>query len=195
MVDVVEDVAGKEAAEDEDWEPMAATITAAQALQCMCTVDPLRSEKQIRSAMTKAFGKNALVANKKGQTITKLIDSATISVGDLGTNLTKLNIDRKWDTAKSKSQALAKMFPSMKKAGGADRATQAAHDIMAHRGPGHARSSSPPPEQAEPQKETPADAAADALFDAELSPTEDPGRRSPTESALDGVLDELGAAD
>ena len=33
MVDVVEDVAGKEAAEDEDWEPMAATITAAQALQ------------------------------------------------------------------------------------------------------------------------------------------------------------------
>ena len=43
---------------------MAATITAAQALQCMCTVDPLRSEKQIRSAMTKAFGKNALVANK-----------------------------------------------------------------------------------------------------------------------------------
>ena len=192
MVDVVEDVAGKEAAEDEDWEPMAATITAAQALQCMCTVDPLRSEKQIRSAMTKAFGKNALVANKKGQTITKLIDSATISVGDLGTNLTKLNIDRKWDTAKSKSQALAKMFPSMKKAGGADRATQAAHDIMANRGPGHARSSSPPPE---PQKETPADAAADALFDAELSPTEDPGRRSPTESALDGVLDELGAAD
>ena len=157
----------------------------------MCTVDPLRSEKQIRSAMTKAFGKNALVANKKGQTITKLIDSATISVGDLGTNLTKLNIDRKWDTAKSKSQALAKMFPSMKKAGGADRATQAAHDIMANRGPGHARSSSPPPE---PQKETPADAAADALFDAELSPTEDPGRRSPTESALDGVLD-VGVAD
>ena len=119
----------------------------------MCTVDPLRSEKQIRSAMTKAFGKNALVANKKGQTITKLIDSATISVGDLGTNLTKLNIDRKWDTAKSKSQALAKMFPSMKKAGGADRATQAAHDIMigatqaAH--DIMAASSSPPPEPAD----------------------------------------------
>ena len=90
MVLVVAHAAGVEAAEDAAWDPMAATIAAGKAVKCMCAVDPERSEKQIRGAITKAYGKK----NKAGKTAEKLADGATMTVGELGTNLSKLNIKR-----------------------------------------------------------------------------------------------------
>ena len=106
----------------EDLEdPMAATINAATAKRVMLETDPTLKEKFVVETLTRAFGSAALVKGKSGKTVAKLKDSATIAIGDLGTNLSRLNIFRKIkkDTsgaAQASDDAaknLAKMFPSM----------------------------------------------------------------------------------
>ena len=130
----------------EDLEdPMTATINAQTAKKVMMEVDPTLKEKFVVETLTKAFGSAALVKNKSGKTVTKLTDTATISVGDLGNNLSRLKIYRKHPKKDAQAQpsakSLAKMFPSMVQpaaAGkswksGADRATHAADAVITGR--------------------------------------------------------------
>ena len=68
-------------------------------------------------------------------------DTATISVGDLGTNLSRLGIYRKHPKKDAQAQpsakSLAKMFPTMAQPASwkpsADRATQAADSVITGR--------------------------------------------------------------
>lgn len=126
---------------DDLEDPMSATINAGLAKKVMMEVDPTLKEKFVVETLTKSFGAAALVKNKSGKTVTKLTDAATIAVGDLGTNLSRLGIYRKHPKKGSQASAknLAKMFPSMAQpttAGwkpGADRATHAADAIITGR--------------------------------------------------------------
>lgn len=146
-------------------DPMAATINAATAKKVMLEVDPTLKEKFVVETLTKAFGSAALIKNKSGKTVTKLKDAATISVGDLGTNLSCLNIYRKH--AKKGSQPseaakkFAKMFPSMAQPAavgasmkpGIDRASNAADAVITGRaGVAVDNTNSEAPMQADPEQ-------------------------------------------
>ena len=61
----------------------------------MMQVDPSLKEKFVVETLTKAFGTAALTKSKSGKTVMKLTDGATLSVGDLGANLSQLNLFRK----------------------------------------------------------------------------------------------------
>lgn len=128
---------------DDLEDPMTATINAGMAKRVMMEVDSTLKEKFVVETLTKSFGSAALVKNKSGKTVTKLTDAATISVGDLGTNLSRLSIYRKHPKKDSQGESaaknLAKMFPAMAQpmaAGwkpGADRATHAADAVITGR--------------------------------------------------------------
>merc|ERR1719498_2225356 len=94
-------------------DPMAATINAGTAKKVMLEVDPTLTEKFVVETLTKAFGSAALIKSKTGKTVTKLTDSATISVGDLGTNLSCLNIYRKHPKKGSQPSVATKKFAEM----------------------------------------------------------------------------------
>lgn len=126
---------------DDLEDPLAATISAAVAKKVMMEVDTTLSEKFVVETLTKAFGSHALTTNKSGKTVAKLTDTATISVGDLGTNLSRLGIYRKHPKKDAQAQpsakSLAKMFPTMAQPASwkpsADRATQAADAVITGR--------------------------------------------------------------